>query len=226
MITTVVFDADETLIDIRPAVRSALGVVLAEMRRLAPAAGAVTMADLEADWRVASDALATEPIEIIRRYALARSLARVGLESELDRITKLFFTHRFAMTRVYADVPAVLAALGSSYRIGYATNGNTPAHRVGLAGKFLFEVYAGLDGVPKKPAAGFYAAVVTAARCDPGSIVHVGDNWEHDIAGAAAAGLRTIWLNRSGLPRPVDLPAVPDAEIRTLAQLPAALTRC
>ena len=226
MITTVVFDADETLIDIRPAVRSALGVVLAEMRRLTPAAGAVTMADLEADWRVALDALAAEPTGAIRRSALARSLARVGLEPELDRITELFFTHRFSATCVHADVPAALAALGDSYRLGYATNGNTSAHRVGLAGRFSFEVYAHLDGVPKKPAVGFYDAVVTAAQCEPGSIVHIGDDWEHDIVGAAAAGLRTVWLNRSGRPRPVDPPAVPDAEIRTLAQLPATLARC
>ena len=44
MITTVVFDADETLIDLRPAVRGALTAVPDQLRRLTPAAAALTLA--------------------------------------------------------------------------------------------------------------------------------------------------------------------------------------
>ena len=83
-------------------------------------------------------------------------------------------------------------------------------------------MYAHAAGLPKKPAPAFYAAVLSAAGRAPGSVVHVGDSWEHDVVGARSAGLRTIWLNRPGHPTPN--PGVADAEIRTLTDLPAALS--
>jgi FMN hydrolase / 5-amino-6-(5-phospho-D-ribitylamino)uracil phosphatase len=221
VISTVVFDADETLVDLRPAVRGALAVVLDEIRRLTPAAAAVSLADLESDWTAVFPAMRAEPVTDIRRAALARSLARVGLAASLERIAELFFAHRFALTRPYDEVPAVLSELRRSYAVGFATNGNSRASVCGLAGEFSFEVYAHVDGVPKKPAAGFFAEVLARARCGPRAVAHVGDSWEHDVAGARAAGMRAIWLNRAGLPTPEA--GVADAEIRTLADLPTAL---
>jgi putative hydrolase of the HAD superfamily len=223
VVSTVVFDADETLVDLRPAVLGAMRVVLDEMRRLTPAAAELTVADLDADWSAAFRRMRAEPVTLIRREALARTLARAGLDSELDRIADLYFAHRFAAIRLYHGVPELLSELGRSYVLGLGTNGNSHAARVGLAGVFAFEICAHVDGVPKKPAAGFFDAVIAAAGSPPGSLVHVGDNWEHDVVGAAAAGLRTIWLNRSGVPRPAAPDATPDAEIGSLADLPAAL---
>jgi FMN hydrolase / 5-amino-6-(5-phospho-D-ribitylamino)uracil phosphatase len=225
VVSTVVFDVDETLVNLRPAVREALLVVLAELRRLSPAAQELSVADLEADAAAAFEELRAEPVETARREALARSLARVGLTGELDRMAELFFAHRFAITRLYDGVPALLTELRRSYLVGLGSNGNNHAGRLGLAGEFAFEVYAHVDGVPKKPAAGFFEAVVAAAGCAPRAIVHVGNSWEHDVAGAAVFGLRTVWLNRAGEPRPADADGSPDAEIRSLAELPAALTR-
>lgn len=65
--------------------------------------------------------------------------------------------------------------------------------------------------------------MIEAAGVEPSSIVHVGDSVEHDVAGAQAAGLRAIWLNRRGLPRPAG--PVPDGEISSLADLPAAIEK-
>jgi putative hydrolase of the HAD superfamily len=223
VISTVVFDADETLVDLRPAIVGALVAVLAQVRRLAQAAPALSVADLDADWAVEHARQPAAPVTVIRRASLARTLGRVGLESELDRLTDLFFAHRFAASRPYPQVASVLARLRRAYRLGFATNGNSHARRVGLGGEFAFEVYAHEDGVPKKPAAGFFAAVVAAAGCDPRSIVHVGDTWEHDVVAPAACGLRTVWLNPSGAPRPNGAGSYPDAEIRALTDLPDAL---
>jgi FMN phosphatase YigB (HAD superfamily) len=72
VLTTVVFDADETLIDLRPAVTGGLVAVLAEMRRLTAAAAEVTLADLESDWDTVFGAMAADPVMAIRRGALAR----------------------------------------------------------------------------------------------------------------------------------------------------------
>jgi HAD superfamily hydrolase (TIGR01509 family) len=221
-ITAVVFDADETVVDLSPAVTGALGAVLEEMRRLTPLAEALTVADLAEDWPPVFAAMRAAPTPDIRRAALARSLARVGLDIELDRIAEIFFARRFALSRPFADVLPVLAALRAAYTVGLATNGNSRAERCGLAGEFAFEVYAHEGGLPKKPAREFFAAVVEAAGCAPSAVVHVGDSWEHDVRAAQAAGLRAVWLNRTGAPRPPGPP--PDGEVRSLADLPDLLT--
>jgi HAD superfamily hydrolase (TIGR01509 family) len=221
VLTTVVFDADETLLDLRPAVTGGLVVVLDEMRRRTPAAADVTLAELESDWGAVFGELRAAPVLEIRRAALARSLARAGLDDHLDEIAALFFARRFALTRPFPDVPPALATLRGRYTLGYATNGNSRAERCGLAGEFTFEVYAHENGLPKKPAPEFYAAVVATAGVPAEQIVYVGDSWEHDVVAPRRAGLRSVWLNRYGLPRPVGI--TPDAEVSTLADLPEAL---
>ncbi|MET8306074.1 HAD family hydrolase [Micromonospora sp. NPDC005173] len=221
MLTTVVFDADETLLDLRPAVTGGLLAVLDEMRRRSPAAAEVSLAELESDWGAVFGELSAAPVAEIRRAALARSLARAGLDAHLDEVAALFFARRFALTRPFPDVPPALARLRDRYTLGFATNGNSRAERCGLAGEFAFEVYAHENGLPKKPAPEFYAAVVEAAGVPAGQIVYVGDSWEHDVLAPRRAGLRSVWLNRHGLPRPVG--GAPDAEVSTMADLPAAL---
>ncbi|GAG92930.1 unnamed protein product, partial [marine sediment metagenome] len=37
-----------------------------------------------------------------------------------------------------------------------------------------------------------------ALKCEPREVLHIGDSPEHDVLGAANAGLRTVWLNRRG----------------------------
>ncbi|MCN0180792.1 HAD family hydrolase [Salinispora arenicola] len=222
MLRTVVFDADETLLDLRPAVTGGLLAVLDEMRRLTPAAATVSLADLEYDWSVASSAGSPRPTPEIRRVALARSLARVGLDTHLDDLLALYFARRFALTRPFPDVLPALAALADRWVVGFATNGNSRAERCGLAGRFAFEVYAGDNGLPRKPAPEFYATVVRAAGVPAEQVVHVGDSIAHDVVGPQAAGLRGVWLNRDGRSCP---PGVqPDAELSTLTDLPAVLT--
>ncbi|MGK5743169.1 HAD family hydrolase [Micromonospora sp. URMC 103] len=221
MLTTVVFDADETLLDLRPAVTGGLVAVLEEMRRLTPAAAGVSLADLESDWAAVFGALSAAPVMEIRRAALARSLARAGLDAHLDDIAALFFARRFALTRPYPDVLPALAALRERWTLGFATNGNSRAERCGLAGEFAFELYAHEGGLPKKPAPEFYAAVVEAAGVPAPHVVYVGDSLAHDVVGPQRAGLRAVWLNRLGLPRPPGV--VPDAELTTVADLPAVL---
>jgi FMN hydrolase / 5-amino-6-(5-phospho-D-ribitylamino)uracil phosphatase len=221
VVKAVVFDADETVIDLRPAVTGALVAVLEEMRRTTPAAQGVTLADLESDWDAVFGEHASEPVIEIRRAALARSVGRAGLGAELDRFAELFFARRFALSRPFDDTLPALAALRPHYRLGLATNGNSMAERCGLRGEFAFELYAHVDGLPKKPAPAFFAAVAEAAGAEPSAIVYVGDTADHDVVAAQEAGMRAVWLNRKDHPRPAGLR--PDAEIRSLDELPAVV---
>ncbi|SCL40175.1 putative hydrolase of the HAD superfamily [Micromonospora pallida] len=223
MVSVVVFDADETLLNLRPAVTSSLLAVLAEMRRLSPAAAALSLADLEADCAAVWAADCTLPVEVIRRLGLVRSLARVGLDAEIDRVLDLFFAHRFALTRPFPDVLPALADLRRHFVLGYATNGNSRTERCGLAGEFTFELYAHENGLPKKPAPEFYAVVVAAAGVPASEVLYVGDNLDHDVVAAQAAGLRTVWVNRTGAQCRADVQ--PDAEVSTLAELLGVIDR-
>ncbi len=216
MVATVAFDADQTLVDTSHAVETALAAVAAEV--------AEPSLPLEVFWQDGADfwrRMAELPAHEIRIAALRHTLARVGREAETDRLAELFFETRYAHSRPFPGVVEVLAELRTDHRLGYATNGNSMTDRCGLAGRFDFELYALIDGVPKKPDAAFYKKMIDLSACPPDEIVYVGDNYEHDVEGPAGFGIRTVWLNPLGEHVPGE--ARPDAVIENLSQLPRIL---
>ena len=79
----------------------------------------------------------------------------------------------------------------------------------------------------RKPRAEIFAAVADALALAPAEIVHVGDNLDADVAGAAAVGQRTVWLTRRVADPEAALPATTareaDHRIADLAELEALL---
>lgn len=72
-----------------------------------------------------------------------------------------------------------------------------------------------------KPHPSVYRLATDEFDCASGQVAFVSSNgW--DVAGAAAFGFQTVWVNRRRVPREV-LPPSPHAEIATLAELPALL---
>jgi putative hydrolase of the HAD superfamily len=69
-----------------------------------------------------------------------------------------------------------------------------------------------------KPDPAIFAEALRLASVTPDEAIVVGDSPEFDIAGASAAGIRAIWLNRTGRPWPPELPA-PAYEVRSLSAL-------
>jgi 2-haloalkanoic acid dehalogenase type II len=117
---------------------------------------------------------------------------------------------------LYSDVRPALERLGSRYRIGALSNGNADLDRLGLGEFFDCAVSAAGVGAAK-PAAVIFHAACTALGIQPHEVVHVGDHHEHDVQGAAAVGMRTVWINRRGEPWPGGEPA--QGEISSLAEL-------
>jgi putative hydrolase of the HAD superfamily len=136
-----------------------------------------------------------------------------------------------AATKPYDDVMPMLDALRSAgIPLGIVSNGSSSAQRakVELLGpeRFAFVAITGEHGVAK-PDPRIFEIVLEALGLPASSVVHVGDNLSADVAGAASAGIGTVWLNRTnasgvGEPHPMDA-ATPDAEITTLAQLASVL---
>ena len=53
-----------------------------------------------------------------------------------------------------------------------------------------------------KPHQAYYRQILDTIDCDPQAAVMVGDNWENDIAPAAALGLNTYWIAPAGATPP------------------------
>ena len=89
-----------------------------------------------------------------------------------------------------------------------------------MAVYFRFALCAEERGVGKPDPKPFQEALKRAGIAAEHA-VHIGDHPSVDIAGAQAAGLRAIWFNPQG--KPWETATTPDAEIRSLAELPALL---
>jgi putative hydrolase of the HAD superfamily len=83
----------------------------------------------------------------------------------------------------------------------------------GLRARFEVVVTSGKVGC-SKPDPGIFRAALAAVGCEPADAVMAGDNVLRDVAGAQAAGLRGVWVDREdGDPRGV----TPDARLADLA---------
>ena len=144
---------------------------------------------------------------LLREWGYAAELAETGFE--------VFREHRNAVT-LFDDVPRVLGKLGEHHAIGAITNGNADVHRIGIGHHFDFVVTPAEAGAAK-PDSAIFELALDAAGAPPGSVAHVGDDPVRDVAGAAAIGLRTVWMNPEGRPWPGE--RRPDAEIGSLDSL-------
>jgi 2-haloacid dehalogenase len=59
-----------------------------------------------------------------------------------------------------------------------------------------------------KPASPIFRRALESLGLAADEVVHVGDSLTADVAGARAAGIASIWVNRRGRPVPVDLAAI------------------
>ena len=69
---------------------------------------------------------------------------------------------------------------------------------LGLGGRWTQVVVSAEVGATKPDAAIFEAALRAAAMSEPAKALFVGDSLETDVAGAQAAGLRAVLLDRDG----------------------------
>lgn len=128
---------------------------------------------------------------------------------------RVFWEHRNAVT-VFDEAHALLEGLREHYAVGAITNGNADVQYIGIGHYFDFVITAAQAGAAKPKAEIFHAALA-AAGVDAAQALHVGDDPVRDVAGAAAVGMRTVWVNVDDRPWPGGPP--PDAEIRTLDEL-------
>lgn len=99
-------------------------------------------------------------------------------------------------------VPETLAALAGGVRLALATNAadsdeeaiRGALDRAGLADRFQ-RIFCYRTVGYRKPSREFFQAVLEELAVPPTGAVMVGDDFDGDVLGANAAGLRAVWLN-------------------------------
>ncbi|MGW0481643.1 HAD family hydrolase [Nonomuraea sp. NPDC003214] len=223
----VLFDLDGTLLDHRAAADAGITAWVAERApghpRLAEAARlweALEEPHLAA-WHAGECSWQEQ-----RRRRVRALCAELGLDPPDDPDTAFAsYARRYREAwRAYPDAAAAVAAL-RGFRLGVLTNGaqemqEAKVRAIGLAGQ-VGPVLTGevLDGC-YKPAPACYTWAAAALGLPPEQVLLVGDDVAKDVTGPAAAGMRSVWLDRLGVaPPPAGFP-----RITTLAELPALLS--
>lgn len=122
---------------------------------------------------------------------------------------------------LYADSLAALELLYRNYPLAALTNGNADLRQIGIA-DFFRQIHIASLECPAKPQPHMFRITCEAFGIESHELLHVGDNPETDIEGARNAGAKTVWINRSAMKWPEELPRA-DYEIQNLNELIALL---
>jgi HAD superfamily hydrolase (TIGR01509 family) len=221
----VLFDLDDTLWPIAPVIAEAERALHAWLIEHAPkVAQAFTIEELR-ERRLAL--LAEQPhlridLGALRRAGLEAAFAQVS--EDAGRIAAAMTHYLAARNAVtpYDDVLPGLLRLSSQVILGSVSNGNADLDVIGLAHHFKVSLAAAQFG-KAKPDPDIFLAACAALGVAPRETVYVGDDLRLDVEAAQNAGLRAVWLNRTGSTAHLAAGIVPDAICASLEELIAWL---
>jgi len=211
-VRVVLSDLDDTLFDHRHATRNAL----ARVREATPGLDRWSLDDLDDRHRDLLEAMHLEvlagrvSIDDARAERFFRLLSAAGLSHARDVAGEAAQLYRRMYEQVWQPVPGALALVQAIRRAGVTlvivTNNviheqTVKLERCGLTAYVDSLVTSEGAGV-SKPDARIFEVALAEARATPGEAVMIGDAWAADIEGARAVGVRAVWLNRFGAPRP------------------------
>lgn len=221
--SVVAFDLDDTLWPMSDLMQRAERRMMAWLAERAPSVSQeLSLHGL----RALRDAVARERPDLAHDYSrqrlisLRRALRAADEDPDLAEEAFAVFYEARNRVRLFEDALPCLDGLQGRYRLGSISNGNADLRRIGLAERFSFSVHARQVGC-LKPDRRIFEAALDAAGTGPERMVYVGDDPALDVAGAAAVGMKTVWLNRERRRSQDGVRA--DREISGLDQLEAAL---
>lgn len=147
------------------------------------------------------------------------ALARTAVDTQIALAQEMY--------RPFPDVPNFVEAVRhAGVPVALVTNGASDTQRQKIAALELtdwFDAFAisGETGVAKPDSAAF-APALQKLGISGKAVWHVGDSLAADVAGANAAGLTSVWINRDQAEPHTDDPA-PDLEIGSLLELEPCL---
>ena len=226
MLKLVTFDLDNTLWDVVPTIVAAERTLREWLTQRVPEYSDQVTGELMTTLR--EQALRADPqlrynISNLRLLVLNQALQHCGLQAQAaaaiaNDAFEVFMQGRNTV-KFYPGALETVAELAKSYRLVALTNGNADISVMPLATHFEFSMSPDVVQA-RKPEAKIFAETLKRTNCRANEVVHVGDNLEEDIDGAANAGWHTEWVNINNDPAPAqpnysqwvsrlqDLPAV------------------
>jgi putative hydrolase of the HAD superfamily len=181
-------------------------------------------------WQMNGDVSVREHVETLLKALDAALPTRVGPET-MDLLIRAYASPALvAPPAVDQGAAAALASLvAGGARLAIVSNTmRTPGEvvrqvldRAGLLPLFRALTFSDECGI-RKPARGIFLRALRELDVPPEHAVHVGDDPILDVEGARDAGMRVIQVTGNGR---ATAPVKPDAIIRHLGELPAALGR-
>ncbi|MBT3941809.1 MAG: HAD family hydrolase [Chloroflexi bacterium] len=224
-ITTITFDADDTLWDFESGMLAALGRLRKEIVTLANKSARIPTLEEMVATRMS---LGDEPqnadgtLDALRKEAIRRSAGEAGLTGDrvIEDLFDMYVTTRVTSTTIYPETIPVLETLKQHFQLGVITNSNTNPAEVGLKGQFSFAILA--DSEPfRKPDPRIFLHAASVGEYDLEKSIHVGDSLVTDVAGANNAGVTSVWLNHHD--ESDDRGDLADHTINALSELPLLL---
>jgi putative hydrolase of the HAD superfamily len=199
----VLLDLDGTLIDHAGAVSAALRLWLPGLDDASVAAWNAIQERHLADWRARRISFPEQRRRRLRDFLPLLNLPVPDDPAALDRIFDGYLREYERSWRAFDDVGDALAALDAAGLVtAVLTNGTTEQQndklaRVGLAGR-VGPVFTAEELGAAKPDPEAFLGACARWGLPPAAVVSVGDRHDLDVAGARAAGLRAIHLDREG----------------------------
>jgi putative hydrolase of the HAD superfamily len=163
-----------------------------------------------------------------RRRVWSRALASVGIAGDLVEDAADFFRSARRRTQlVDPDADAVVRDLARDHRLALVTNGAPDVQReklshTALAPSFGATIISGEIDIGK-PDPRIFEAALAALDVSPEDAVMVGDSLARDVAGAHAAGIRAVWIDRATREDGPAPTPVPEARVTALTEVRSAL---
>jgi putative hydrolase of the HAD superfamily len=130
--------------------------------------------------------------ETLQGYDLS---PEIGLE-----LADVYRAERRRRYRLYEETEDVLEALSRDYTLVLVTNGPSDFQREKIAAvkleRWFSRIVVSGELGHWKPAPEIFHHALALAGAAPTEALMVGDSLRHDIAGARAAGLHTLWVRR------------------------------
>ena len=219
--TTILFDADGTLLDFDKAEEMALKKTFSDHGF--PLNAAITARYQQINNQLWSD---FEQGLIEKQQILKRRFTQLFAELNIP-YDGYAFNNEYLVNvgNGFYTIPGaeeICQALQPYCRLYFATNGNvaTQLNRIagsGLQKYFLDTFVSEAAGEPKPSPVFFDYCFAHIPDLDKHKTLIIGDSLFSDIKGGKAAGIATCWFNPHG--KSADLTVVPDYEIRTLAEI-------
>jgi putative hydrolase of the HAD superfamily len=207
----VLFDLDDTLFDHRHSCRVGLAAVQRDFQPLQK----IPLEELEGKYGALLEELHPKvlqgliSLEESRVERFRRLFSQAGEGTSLTTAESSVHCYQKAYRVVRRPVPGaipLLRRLRAIAKVAVVSNNLIDEQReklkcCGLVPFVDCLVVSEEIGVAK-PEFAIFEEVLKRLQCGAQEAVMVGDSWEEDILGAHRAGMRAVWLNRSGRPCP------------------------